>query len=74
MLTVLYLPIDQAGTGGWTQSGVAHGGTGLGGGGSAISGGTGTSLGGSVNNDGDLVDVNGYKSSEYPGSFAARST
>lgn len=67
---MICLITDQAGTGGWTESGTATGGSGLGGGGSAVSAGTGTSLGGSVNNDGGLVDVNSYKSSEYLSSIS----
>ncbi|KAJ3482497.1 hypothetical protein NLI96_g6932 [Meripilus lineatus] len=52
---------NQAGKGGLTQSGLAVGGNGKGGGGSAVSGNTGNSNGGSVGNFGGVI-VNGYKS------------
>ena len=48
-----------------TESGVAVGGHGAGGGGSALSGNTGNSYGGNVENSGSVI-INGYKSSEFP--------
>ena len=48
-----------------TESGVAIGGNGAGGGGSAVSGSTGTASGGDVQNYGGVL-INGYKSSKLP--------